>query len=113
AGSLMANYDLHYDNVLAGEREPWLAIDPKVVVGDPEYGIAQLLWTRLEDMEREGGLGYHFDLLVDRAGLDLRRTRSWTLVRIVDYWLWALSIGLTEDPVRCEAIATWLTTEEP
>src|SRR5262249_50310539 len=38
AGSLMVNWDLHYGNVLAGEREPWLAIDPKIVVGDPEFG---------------------------------------------------------------------------
>ncbi|HLZ07354.1 MAG TPA: aminoglycoside phosphotransferase family protein, partial [Chloroflexota bacterium] len=35
AGSFLVNYDLHYGNVLAGVREPWLAIDPKVVVGDP------------------------------------------------------------------------------
>ena len=109
AGSLLVNYDLHYGNVLAGEREPWLAIDPKVVVGDPEYGPAQLLWTRLEDIERDGGLGHHFHALVDQAGLDLPRARAWALVRCVDYWLWALGIGLTEDPVRCEFIASWLT----
>ncbi|MGW9030062.1 aminoglycoside phosphotransferase family protein [Streptomyces sp. NPDC055722] len=36
-GSLLVNHDLHYDNVLAADREPWLAIDPKVVTGDPEY----------------------------------------------------------------------------
>jgi streptomycin 6-kinase len=108
AGSLLVNYDLHYGNVLAGEREPWLAIDPKVVVGDPEYGLAQLLWTRLEEIEQAGGLSYHFSALVDQAGLDLSRARSWTLVRCVDYWLWALSVGLTEDPVRCQAITTWL-----
>jgi streptomycin 6-kinase len=109
AGSLLVNYDLHYGNVLAGEREPWLAIDPKVVVGDPEYGPAQLLWTRLEDIEREGGLSHHFHALVDQAGLDLPRARAWTLVRTIDYWLWALGIGLTGDPVRCEFISAWLT----
>lgn len=110
AGTMLVNYDLHYGNVLAGEREPWLAIDPKVVVGDPEFGIAQLLWTRLEDMDREGGLSRHFHALVDQAGLDLYRARSWTLVRCVDYWLWALSVGLTQDPARCEVIAKWLAS---
>jgi streptomycin 6-kinase len=108
AGSLMVNWDLHYGNVLAGEREPWLAIDPKIVVGDPEFGLAQLLWTRLEDLERAGALSYFFHLLVDQASLDVALARSWTLVRCVDYWLWALSIGLTEDPARCCAITTWL-----
>ncbi|HVC35572.1 MAG TPA: aminoglycoside phosphotransferase family protein [Chloroflexota bacterium] len=110
AGSTLVNYDLHDGNVLAGDREPWLAIDPKVVVGDPEFGIAQLLWTRLEDLDRAGGLSRHFTALVDEAGLDLDRARSWTLVRCVDYWLWALSIGLTEDPARCEVITQWLAS---
>lgn len=113
ASSMLVNYDLHYGNVLAGEREPWLAIDPKVVVGDPEFGVAQLLWTRLEDMDREGGLSRHFHALVDHAGLDRNRARSWTLVRCVDYWLWALSVGLTEDPARCEVITGWLASSDP
>ncbi len=56
SGSLLVNYDLLYEDVLAGEREPWLAVDPKVVVGDPEYGIAQLLWRRLEEMEARSGI---------------------------------------------------------
>lgn len=105
---LLANYDLHYGNVLAGQREPWLAIDPKVVAGDPEYALAQLLWTRLEDIDRAGGLARHFAALLDRAQLDPSRARAWTLVRVVDYWLWGLSVGLTEDPKRCEAITIWL-----
>lgn len=104
SNTLLANFDLHYENVLAGTREAWLAIDPKVVAGDPEYGLAQLLWTRLGDMQREGGLAFHFEALIERAGLDRRRARSWTLVRCVDYWLWARSVGLTTDPVRCEVV---------
>ena len=33
--------DLHPDNVLAAQREPWLAIDPKPYVGDPSYDPLQ------------------------------------------------------------------------
>ena len=33
--------DLHAGNVLAAEREPWLAIDPKPFVGDPAYDTVQ------------------------------------------------------------------------
>jgi len=29
--------DLHAENVLAAEREPWLVIDPKPHLGDPTY----------------------------------------------------------------------------
>ncbi|HZO87683.1 MAG TPA: aminoglycoside phosphotransferase family protein [Chthonomonadaceae bacterium] len=108
AGGLLVNYDLHYADVLAGEREPWLAVDPKVVVGDPEYGVAQLLWRRLEDMQAQGGLDRHFQALIEAAELDSDLARSWTLIRCVDYWLWGLSVGLTEDPARCKVILDWL-----
>ncbi len=108
SGNLLVNYDLHYADVLASKREPWLVVDPKVVVGDPEFGAAQLLWRRLEDIEAQGGLDHHFNMLTEAATLDPDLTRSWTLVRCVDYWLWAVSVGLTEDPARCKVIINWL-----
>lgn len=108
SGDLLVNYDLHYADVLAGQREPWLAVDPKVVVGDPEFGMAQLLWCRLEDILAHEGLDRQFRRLIEAADLDLPRAHGWTLVRCVDYWLWGLSVGLTEDPARCKAITEWL-----
>ncbi len=110
--NLLVNYDLHYENVLAGAREPWLVIDPKVVVGDPEFGIAQLLVNRLEESEATGGLAHYFSVLVEAAELNTELARAWTLVRCVDYWLWGLSVGLTEDPLRCERIINWLVRKE-
>ena len=62
-GNLLVNYDLHYADVLRGKREPWLVVDPKVVIGDPEFGIAQLLWCRLEDIEAKGAVGLDVALL--------------------------------------------------
>ena len=35
--------DLHQDNILAAEREPWLAVDPKGVIGEPAYETGALL----------------------------------------------------------------------
>lgn len=107
-GKLLVNYDIHYDNVLAGTREPWLVVDPKPIIGDLEYGIAQILWNRLEDILAANGLDYAFDLLVETAELDHHLARRWTLVRCVDYWLWALSAGLTIDPLRCTYVVNWL-----
>ncbi|MCB8942417.1 MAG: hypothetical protein H6658_01450 [Ardenticatenaceae bacterium] len=105
---LLVNWDIHYENILAGEREPWLVVDPKVVIGDPEYGLAQLLFTRLEAMQASRGLAHYFRRLVAAAQLDEELARAWTLVRCVDYWLWALRMGFTEDPQRCEVIVDWL-----
>ena len=47
-------------------------------------------------------------MLLEAAELDSAKARAWTLVRLVDYWLWGLSIGLAIDPARCETIAAWL-----
>jgi streptomycin 6-kinase len=109
ADGLLANRDLHYGNVLAGEREPWLVIDPKVMRGDAEFGLAPLLWRRLGEAGGPAGLRRRFDALVDEAGLDAELARGWTLLRAVDYQLWGLDLGLTEDPALCATVIDWLS----
>jgi streptomycin 6-kinase len=47
--------DLHHDNALRAQREPWLAIDPFGVVGDPGYDCGAMLynpepWRREDDL---------------------------------------------------------------
>jgi streptomycin 6-kinase len=95
---LAVNGDLHSDQVLAGKRELWLTVDPVLLRGDIEYDLARVLWTRLDEM---ADIVPHFDTAVGEAGLDRDRARDWVVYRTVDYWLWGLSVGLTEDPVRC------------
>ena len=107
----IVNQDLHYENVLAGTREPWLVIDPKALAGDPEFGVAPLLWTRFEELENRSGLDGRLRIIAEAAGLDDELARLWSLVRVVDYWIWALGEGLTEDPVRCRILARWLAPE--
>ena len=46
----MIHGDLHYENVMAADREPWLAIDPKPMSGDPHYELAPMLWNRFEEL---------------------------------------------------------------
>ena len=48
--SRMIHGDLHYFNVLAADREPWLVIDPKPMAGDPHYEVAPMLWNRWEEV---------------------------------------------------------------
>lgn len=43
-------------------------------------------------------------LAADAADLDRDRARRWALLRAVEYWLWGLKAGFTEDPVRCRRI---------
>jgi len=101
---LLIHADLHYDNILAGKREPWLAIDPRPVAGEPEQAVPELMWTRLEDAESDQGIERLLATLVANAELDAARAREWVIVRCVDYWLWGLEHDLTEDPKRCRRI---------
>ncbi|MEU4604773.1 aminoglycoside phosphotransferase family protein [Kribbella sp. NPDC023972] len=101
--NLAVNGDLHSDQVLAGRREEWLTVDPVLLRGDIAYDLGRVLWTRLDEMT---DIVPHFDLAVREAGLDRDRARDWVLFRTVDYWLWGLSVGLTEDPVRCARLVS-------
>jgi streptomycin 6-kinase len=104
AGDRLVHADLHYGNVLAGHREPWLAIDPKPVAGDPEHAVPELLWTRVDELEDDAAIRRLLAVLAGSGELDGEKARGWAIVRCVDYWLWGLENGLTEDPKRCRRI---------
>ena len=73
--------DLHAENVLAAEREPWLLIDPKPYVGDPTYDPIQHLLNcerRLSADPR--GLATR---LAELADLDPDRLILWLFARCV------------------------------
>lgn len=86
--------DLHYENVLAGDREPWLVIDPKAMSGDAHYEPAPMLWNRWEEMAATGNLRdairRRFFTLVDVAGLEEDRARDWVIVRMVLNAHWSI-----------------------
>jgi streptomycin 6-kinase len=86
--------DLHYENVLAGDREPWLVIDPKPMSGDPSYEPAPMLWNRWEDLVASGdvrdAVRRRFCTLIDVAGLDEQRARDWVVVRMVLNAHWSI-----------------------
>ena len=111
--------DLHYENVLAADRAPWLAIDPKPVSGDPHYEPAPMLWNRWDEVVAStsvrDAVRRRFHTLVDVAGLDEDRARDWVVVRMVLNAHWCLEDaarpgrGLTDEDkawiTECIAIA--------
>ncbi|WUJ32766.1 aminoglycoside phosphotransferase family protein [Streptomyces sp. NBC_00388] len=90
-GDRLLHWDLHFENVLAAGREPWLAIDPKPLAGDPGFELLPALWNRFG----EGGLLRRFDLMTDVLGMagDRGRARAWTLARVLQNSLWTLADG--------------------
>lgn len=88
--------DLHAGNVLAAEREPWLAIDPKPYVGDPTYDVLQHMLNCTERLVVEpAGFAQRMAALLD---LDEQRLRRWVFARCV--------LALQDDPeLRPVAVA--------
>lgn len=101
SSDLAVNGDLHFEQVLGGRREPWLVVDPVLLRGDIEYDLARILWSRVDEMGSDADIVRHIGTVVREAGLDCDRALTWIVYRTVDYWLWGLDYGLTEDPVRC------------
>lgn len=106
----MIHGDLHYENVLAADREPWLVIDPKPMSGDPHYEIAPMLFDRFDELEGyvRDGVRRRFHTLVDAAGFDADRARAWVIIRMMHDAMWELTENQVPDErylTTCVAIA--------
>lgn len=97
-GDRLLHWDLHYDNVLAGEREAWLAIDPKPLAGDPGFDLLPAINNNF----RADEVRWRFDLLTEVLGLDRERARAWTLARVLQNCLWDVEDG--EDEMQEEQL---------
>jgi streptomycin 6-kinase len=108
-GDRMLHWDLHYDNVLAAEREPWLAIDPEPLAGDPGFDLWPALDSRWDDVVARGDTARvvrrRFDLLTDVLGLDRARATGWTLGRLLQNSLWDIDDGETRLAPSAVAVA--------
>ncbi|MFI8189603.1 aminoglycoside phosphotransferase family protein [Streptomyces sp. NPDC085946] len=89
-GDRLLHWDLHYGNVLAADRAPWLAIDPKPLAGDPGFELLPALANRFDAAE----IRWRFDAMTAVLGLDRDRARAWTLARVLQTCLWQLEDGL-------------------
>jgi len=79
---VLVHQDLHGENVLAAEREPWLVIDPKPLLAEREFAVAPIVRSfELGDTQRD--VLYRFDRLTSELGLDRERARGWTIGQTV------------------------------
>jgi streptomycin 6-kinase len=83
--SVVLHGNLHYGNFLAADRDPWLAISPRPINGDPSYEVAPMLWHRWDELAGNVRFGVQrrFHTLVDAAGFDEHRARAYVIVRVV------------------------------
>ena len=99
AGDRLLHWDLHHDNVLAAEREPWLAIDPEPLAGDPGFDLLPALDNRWDAViatgDVPGAVLRRFDQLTSTLTLERDRATAWTLGRVLQNALWDVEDGET------------------
>jgi len=83
--------DFHHYNVLSAERAPWLAIDPKGMVGDPGYEVGPFLLNPNQEAWYldPAVLRRRLDILADELAYDRARLRDWGIAHAVLSACWS------------------------
>jgi streptomycin 6-kinase len=94
APAVLLHGDLHHDNILAAERRPWLAIDPKGLIGEPAYEVGALLRNPMPwllDQPNPGRvLARRLRTLSEALAIDEQRLRDWGLAQAVLSAWWSI-----------------------
>ena len=94
AAPVLLHGDLHHDNILSATRAPWLAIDPKGVIGEPAYEVGALLrnWqpTLFAMADPARATARRVDQLAEALGIDRACIRGWGLAQAVLSAWWTI-----------------------
>lgn len=98
--------DFHPGNILRAEREPWLVIDPKPMIGDAAFDPVQLLTQHsgaIAEPERPAAVEDRLIGIAERVGLDAERIGLWAIARTAEWSLWSWEHGNTVEAARYHA----------
>jgi len=86
--------DLHHDNILLGEDEKWLAIDPKGIIGEPAYELGAFIRNPLMELRQQtnikGILSRRADAFAQYLDLNRDRIVQWSFVQAVLSACWSM-----------------------
>jgi streptomycin 6-kinase len=92
--SIVLHGDLNFGNVLSAEREPWLAIDPKGIIGEPVYDTGIFLRDPVDRIlaaaHPDRFLARRIDQLAECFGFERTRIRDWGLAQAVLSAWWSI-----------------------
>ena len=106
-GQVLLHGDLQHENILAAERAPWIAIDPKGVIGEPAYETGALLRNRLPNLldapQAVRVLTRRIDQLSEMLDLQRSRVRDWAMAQAVLSIWWTIEDGgsISQDQLTC------------
>ena len=87
---MLIHGDLHHGNILQSEREPWLALDPKGVVGEPMYDAVYFCRSLLSAaVDPRKVLLRRLDQLAAELGLERSRMVAWGLAQSILTGWWS------------------------
>lgn len=103
--------DLHHDNILS-HANTWIAIDPKGIIGEPEFEAAAFDFIHANEIRDEDSVRGLFvtrsSLLAQKTGLSPLRLRQWVFIRLILSAAW--SIEDNGDPAWALKLAGMLTS---
>jgi streptomycin 6-kinase len=86
--------DLHHWNILSATRRPWLALDPKGVIGEREYEVGALLRNpnleNFSDAELKQLQERRIDIFAELLGFDRQRMLGWGMAQAVLSAWWSV-----------------------
>ncbi len=107
--SKLLHGDLHHRNILSAERAPWLAIDPKGVIGEPEYETGAWLRNPFPDLLKWSNPKKTITRRADQFSMDLgfdrERILEWGAYQAVLAAWWSYEDGDDDWP-------KWIATAE-
>lgn len=114
-GERVLHGDLHHENIVSAQRAPWLAIDPKGIVGDPGFETGAFMNNPARRMETWAEPARHFsrraDILAERLEYPRERILAWTYTQAVLAACWEVIAGTGHHGswmARAEVVATLL-----
>jgi streptomycin 6-kinase len=93
--------DLHHGNALFDSGRGWLAVDPKGVIGEPEYEVGATLRNPLElpDLFTDPAvIRSRVEVLARVACLDRSRILAWAFAQTVLSTIWLVEDGIVVEP---------------
>jgi streptomycin 6-kinase len=94
--TVLLHGDFNPGNILRSGRQPYLAIDPKPMVGDPGYDPSPLLLQvdpPFEHADPAAVLRARYHAIADMVGEDEQRLLAWSVARLVEAALWRVDTG--------------------
>ncbi|MBB6673998.1 aminoglycoside phosphotransferase family protein [Cohnella nanjingensis] len=106
--ALLLHGDLHHGNILSAEREPWLAVDPKGVIGEAAYEVVPFLLNNLPEEDEDAMIRLirrRVAGFAEALGLSSSRIADWLFAHTVLSAWWCVEDGVdgAEGQIRIAA----------